>query len=113
MNLKKIDIFTHLPGNPCDYAGALTSSTMGMGAMSIPKLDRRKSVSAATKIAMSISQKQKEPLECLTMHFSRSAPGDRGDPYTQYAEFQLEKNEQPNSAGETKYYVVEWDDFHS
>lgn len=110
MNLKSLEIFTHLPEKPSDYAGNRIPG--GLGIQSVPPLDRKKSLAAATKIATAISQMQNIPLEQLTMHFSRSATADRGDPYVKYAEFQLKRNERPDAAGKAKYRVSRWDDFH-
>ncbi|KAL5387910.1 hypothetical protein DPSP01_003309 [Paraphaeosphaeria sporulosa] len=102
MNLRKLDLYMDLPSQASEYSEALQGDAMS--GSNNPPLKRSQSIAAATRIADKISQKQKDPLEWLTVRISRSFYMDRFQPYNGYTAFQLRRQERP-SAKEEKYCV--------
>lgn len=87
MNLRKLDIWMQIPGGDSEYSEK-TARNSGEG----PGLDRKGCATAAQRIVDAISQKQKHPIERLTLHVTRTWYDIRFDPYDERSVFQLRKN---------------------
>lgn len=103
MNLKKLDVFFHLPGSASDYSEALQQDTMG--SMKAPPLNKDGAKRAAINIAETISNRQAKPLEWLTLHFGRTGYQDRAQTYLMQAKLQLRRDKNAAIAGDDKYEV--------
>lgn len=108
MNLRKLDLYMELPSEACEYSAAVEGNAMD--GSNNPPLDKSNTIAAATRIADMISQKQKDPLECLTMRISRQLFGDRFQPCNTHTGFQLRSKGQ-KEGDEDRYEVrgkMEW-----
>ncbi|KAF2449693.1 hypothetical protein P171DRAFT_460880 [Karstenula rhodostoma CBS 690.94] len=102
MNLRKLDLYINIPDQASEYSEKLEGDAMS--GSNNPPLKRAQSIASATRIAESISQKQKDPLEWLTLHISRTLYMDRCQPYMTHTAFQLRQKERPGADNE-KYQV--------
>ncbi|KAL1600450.1 hypothetical protein SLS60_006836 [Paraconiothyrium brasiliense] len=102
MNLRHLDMFTHISGEASEYSEKLDVD-VAQGSNN-PPLNRTQSIAAATRIADTVSQKQKDPLERLTLHLARTLYMDRFQPYTTHTAFQLRRNDS-STAKDEKYHV--------
>lgn len=102
MNLRKLELYLEIPSEASEYSERLQGDAMR--GSNNPPLNRTQSIAAATRIADSISEKQKDPLEWLTLHISRALYEDRFQPYMTYTAFQLRRKERPGT-DEEKYHV--------
>lgn len=111
MNLKKLDIFLRISDSASDYSDTLEFNFLNPVAP--PPLDKERSKKAAIEIAEKISEKQKSPLQWLTLHISRTGYMDRAEPWLMQAKLQLRRKEDAhaNAVAEEKYEVrgsMEW-----
>lgn len=90
MNLRKLDLFLHLPFEASDYSEQLRQDAMGT--IRPPPLDKGKSKTAAIEILETISQAQGWPLEKLTLHFARTGLEDRAQPYMMHTKMQVRRS---------------------
>lgn len=109
MNLKKLDLFFHLPGGASDYSAELQQNAMGT--IAPPPLSKDSTKKAAITIMELISQTQKRPLEWLTLHISRTGYEDRAQPYLMQTNMQLRRRKDEHLEGDQQYEVrgsTEW-----
>jgi len=103
MNLKKLDLFLHLPTEASAYSAELRQNMEG--SISPPPLDEDGTRNAAITIMETISKAQKAPLEWLTLHFRRTGYYDRGQDYFMYTKMQLRRSKDDSAVGDAKYEV--------
>lgn len=111
MRLKKLDIYLHIPGEASDFSDKLVQDVMG--SIEPPRLNKKSSIAAAISIADEISERQKLPLEWLTLHISRTGYYDRFQSYLMHAALQLRRTDGPIDADRGSYEVrgkTDWDD---
>jgi hypothetical protein len=101
MNLRKLDLYLHLPKTACDYSAELESDPMGT--IPPPPLDEESSKIAAVKLMETISRAQMRPLEWLTLHIVRTGYHDRFQPYMMFAKIQLRRREANSTIGDGIY----------
>ena len=92
-----------LPIHANDYCKELTQDVAGM--TPAPRLDAEGSVAAAEKLAESISEGKKEPLQRLVMHLYRVGYHDRCQPYLMDSVFELRRNDDSENGRGEKYSV--------
>jgi len=103
MNLKKLDLFLHLPGAASAYCAKLETDVMGT--IPPPPLDKDGTRNAAIAIMETISKAQERPLERLTLHLARTGYSDRFQPYMMNTKMQLRRSKDENAVGDSKYEV--------
>jgi hypothetical protein len=119
MNLRKLDLFLHLPSGACDYSAELTQDAMGD--IPAPPLDRNRSKKAAIGIIETISKAQmqppeslelhtvskaqRRPLEWLTLHFTRTGYSDRFQPYQMQSNMQVRRSKNEYAEGDEAFEV--------
>jgi hypothetical protein len=103
MNLKKLQIFLHLPREACDYSAELKQDVMGN--IPPPPIDRASSKKAAIGIIETISKAQERSLEWLTLHFTREGYYDRFQPYLMWGNMQVRRSKDNNADGDNAYEV--------
>ncbi|KAF2831092.1 hypothetical protein CC86DRAFT_134764 [Ophiobolus disseminans] len=103
MNLKKLDLFLHLPDHATVYSEQLEQDAMG--SIEAPPLDIDGSRAAAIGIMETISKAQERPLEKLTLHFARTGRSDRCQPYMMDTMMHLRRSKEEGAVGDSKYEV--------
>jgi hypothetical protein len=103
MNLRKLDLFLHLPQASSDFSTELRQNAMGT--IAAPPLDKDKSKMAAITIMKNVSQAQERPLEWLTLHISRTGYFDRGQPFLMHAKMQVRRRPEIDIQGDDDYEV--------
>ena len=114
MDLKKLDLFLHIPTEASEYSDKLVQNMMG--SIAPPPLNKKSSIKAATDIALYVSNRQADELDWLTLHISRTGSIDRAQPYMMFSGLQLRRNERVDGATSSKYNVrgsMEWRWFSS
>lgn len=94
MHLKKLDLFLHVPFESSDYAPELHQNAMG--SIPPPAFTKKAAKTTAIKLMQKISKGQKEPLEWLTLHFTRTGLEDRAQPYLMFADMQVRLSKTEN-----------------
>ncbi|KAH7076388.1 hypothetical protein BKA63DRAFT_602194 [Paraphoma chrysanthemicola] len=89
MNLKKLDLFLHVPFTSSDYAAELVQNAMG--SIPAPKFTKEAAQTAAIKLMDKLSFRQSQPLEWLTIQFTRTGLEDRAQPYLMFADMQVRR----------------------
>tara|TARA_R110002003_G_scaffold589_16_gene20710 strand:+ start:6173 stop:7480 length:1308 start_codon:yes stop_codon:yes gene_type:complete len=89
MNLKKLDLFLHVPFQSSDFAPELIQNAVG--SIPPPAFTKEAAKTAAIKLMEKVSQGQNQPLEWLTIHFTRTGLEDRAQPYLMFAELQVRR----------------------
>jgi hypothetical protein len=100
MNLERLDLFLNLPGAANDYCGELIPR--GMGEMRSPSLDKKRSQAAAVEMMQNLAAGPGRWLERLTIHLTRMASWDRGDPCKLWAKLQVRQDK--HRAGEQDHF---------
>ena len=109
MNLKKLDLFLHIPSEASAYSEKLIQNAMGT--IAPPPLNKKSSIKAATDIARHISEQQANELDSLTLHISRTGFSDRAQPYLMFSGLQLRRDECEYKLNNANYSVrgnMEW-----
>ncbi|KAH7397158.1 hypothetical protein BKA66DRAFT_546225 [Pyrenochaeta sp. MPI-SDFR-AT-0127] len=101
LNLKKLDLFLHLPQSASEYSDELRQNAGGT--IAPPPLNRGNTEKAALSLMEKISQAQEEPLEWLTLHLARTGFQDRAQPYLMQAKLQLRRSKDVKSDSDPKY----------
>ncbi|KAH7069332.1 hypothetical protein FB567DRAFT_565062 [Paraphoma chrysanthemicola] len=87
MNLKKLDLFLHVPFTSSAYAAELVQNAMG--SIPAPKFTREAAQTAAIGLMNKLSLGKSRPLEWLTIQFTRTGLEDRAQPYLMFADLQV------------------------
>ena len=103
MDLKKLDLFVHIPTEASEYSDELVQNMMG--SIAPPPLNKKSSIKAATDIALHVSNRQADELNWLTLHISRPGLIDRAQPYMMFSGLQLRRNEREDGVTNSKYSV--------
>jgi hypothetical protein len=103
MGLKKLDLFLYIPGKASDYSAELRQNAMGT--IEPPPLDKVKSKATAIAIMDTVSQAQKQPLEWLTLHITRTGYSDRAQSYLMHAKMQVRRANEGDVQGDGNYEV--------
>jgi hypothetical protein len=90
MNLKKLDLFIHLPKDACAFSDKLSQDAYGR--IPAPPLKKLESKEVAFRLMETIFQSQAHPLQWLTLHFTRTGFMDRFQPYLMSANLQARRS---------------------
>jgi hypothetical protein len=88
LNVKKLDLFLHVPMSKSDFAAELTQNAMGT--ISSPPFTKEEAAKSAIKL-MDDLVASKPRLEWLTLHFTRTGLQDRAQPYLMHAAMQVRR----------------------
>jgi hypothetical protein len=111
MNLRKLDLFLNLPWEASDFSAALQQDMWG--SIPAPCFEKETSKAAAIAIMETVSQAQEQPLEWLTLHFTRVGMYDRGQTYLMWAKMQVRRRIKEDRASGEEYEIrgkQEWED---
>jgi hypothetical protein len=108
INLERLDLFLSLPGRANEYCGKLIPE--GMGAMDSPPLDKKRSQAAAVEMMQDLAAGSGHWLERLTLHLTRMACYDRGDPCKLWAKLQVRRDKRAGAQDHFEFRgKQEWD----